>query len=485
MTLGELIDSSKFEDAAHLIHQSLSQSGVSAESAHLLEALGVIAYSLGSWDMAEWAYSRLSSLLPGDQKHAFHFAYAAAQNGNLPDAISVHGRWISILDGAGEKNVADKHRYYLARAMLKSDLAAEAEDCLVGVTVDLRARYVLNLLQTHGAGGFRVISALASPLEFEALTKATEWRYPPGWFPADTSTLSMQFHTDRFERENAGFIISNEAGEPLLRADLCLTEEGLFGPIGPIQIIPARKHPHPSLNAQKRAVEELESLRRIAGGRLRIADYPGLYASDLGIILLKKGYRANTRICMEIDLTQSEESLWNAIRPRTRRYIRNGEAELSVEYLNAETKNWALLDVTRALHYVYDQTAREPVFYQIPIWRRLLAEGKGELAVYSQGGTPMGVLLIIDEGGNTGVNFFARYPRHPGSHVAPYALWNAILRSRSRGMTCFHVGMADFEEYCSHKFQKIVQYKAAFTKDFRYDIAWTEPPSDENAFNSP
>lgn len=481
---------SRFEEAFELLLGAMRQPGLPPEVQDVyLYNLGQLAAGLGRWSEMEWAFAQLRKLSPNNLGYGHRWAFAAEMVGDIAGAIDYRARLSPRLAGAGLHDLLADNLFQHARLLVRLDMPEDATDlleqALEAVPGHGRADLLLRLLNPGPITGPVVVQTLAEPARVRDLSAATVWERPPEWFARDYYAATVALHPESDSRIDLGFIVVGRDGRPLLRAELYAIEGGLQGPIGPVQLLWAEGAEAPGEKAMAVALAHIQDLCRVFDGVPLIAEYPGTGPSALGRLLFKKGYRARVQVWMDIDLTQSEEEIWRGIRSSNRPYIRRGEAELEVRYANADHPDATLVDQARALNHIYDpDSSGDIVFFSIPLWRRWIAEGRAEMAVYYDGDAAVAAVLITDEG-DTAVYTYSRYCRDTRIRVGPFALWNAIRRAKARGRTRFHVGIADFGEYGSAKLRNIVDFKSGFTEDYRYAVSWWSPRDSDGGEGQP
>lgn len=476
MSLKQLVEESRFEEAVALIRAALEQGMRDPAGAdRLLDILAQLARGLCDWGTLLWALQQRSRLRPADLDLLNERAQAASLAGDAASALILRQTLIEAHQSMGQGKAAAVQCYHLARVRIALGLPEEAADILTrAVTLDpdhRAAALLLRLLEPHDRLGLRVVQAMADPEAHTALISATRWVPSPNWIEGKYGRRCLMHTDDPFLRHDAGFVVADEANQGLLRVDLMVTETGIQGLFGPIQLVAAAGWEGFGEKARALALSHLDELIAAFGGRPAVADHSGSSASALGAMMFKRGYVPRLQISMDIDLTLPEDALWKGIRASNRPYIRKGEAQLCVQYVNADTRNWELLDQARLVHYRYDGTPMEKIFYVLPEWRRFLSEGRGEFAVYSDGDEVQAVVLVIDEG-ETAIYTFSRYARGTRIRVGPFALWNAIRRARQRGCRRFHLGVAEAGDFDGGKRRNIADFKSGFTDQYRYEVAW-------------
>lgn len=190
---------------------------------------------------------------------------------------------------------------------------------------------------------------------------------------------------------------------------------------------------------------------------------------------LDRGGKPGTRIRAEADLSATEEELKRDVRNSYKSLISWGQANIRLEYVNAENPDRHLLDSLRDFHArtagrtVHGEATWEAMFSQI-------TSRNGEISMgFLEDGELVAGTMVIDEG-PTALYFLAVYDREkfekPMGH---WPLFNAMLRAKGRDLQRFDLGEVHARGTVDPKEFNIGFFKKGFTSRLVTENVWRVP----------
>lgn len=204
---------------------------------------------------------------------------------------------------------------------------------------------------------------------------------------------------------------------------------------------------------------------------VRIADDAGASLSAIGEACLGRQYAVTIQLNGMCDLAEDEAGLRRHLRKSFRSLINWGRANLSLAYINQANPDRVAFESYQAFHHhVSGRKTREQKSWDAMFsW---LAGGGGELALGYLDGELVAGNLIVD-GLTTSYYASGVYDRERfDKPLAHWPLWNALNRSRERGMRWFDLGYVHLQGTVGQKEYAIGYFKRGFATQVASSLEW-------------
>jgi hypothetical protein len=186
--------------------------------------------------------------------------------------------------------------------------------------------------------------------------------------------------------------------------------------------------------------EHLHHLMRAWGAScFRVQEDPGA-AGTVHRLAVKKAHRHAAEIWDRpvVDLSKSEADLLSGVRKSFRSNVNWGRKNLITEYLDSsELTDEKVAFVHTTLQEIIEKygDGLTPYIFHRPL--SMCRQGKGEIAITREGdGDPLAMTMVTYDGG---VAYYALGGQrsHGNKHIGHYAVFDALLRAKSHGMSSF------------------------------------------------
>jgi hypothetical protein len=219
-----------------------------------------------------------------------------------------------------------------------------------------------------------------------------------------------------------------------------------------------------------------ETAKRAGMGEI-ILRAPGnvLLSSALAARLLSMNLRSEPSFQGVIDLTQSDEILFAAMRSGHRQQVRWGERNMTLLHVNKSNPDRAPFEKFRALHAEVAGRITRPSQSWDEMFE-LVRTGNGNLVLSVHEGKILGGTLVLDADGSAYYSSGAYLRNHFDKPLTHYPLFASAIQARARGNHSFVLGeIGQSNQTVPDKERSIGQFKAGFTSDARASLVWTIP----------
>jgi hypothetical protein len=162
--------------------------------------------------------------------------------------------------------------------------------------------------------------------------------------------------------------------------------------------------------------------------------------------------------------------------------INSTKQSLHLDHMTKDHCDRALVSQLRQVHLDHYGPGYDAFFKVEPLLIQQVASGCGEITIGSlDGGGPVSASVFIDQNGTT-TYWAGRYRRTERGCFSHYPLYEAIRRSRDRGMARFYLGYLGGWEKRSPKLASIAFFKSGFANHSYSEPVWCltrnrQPPS--------
>ena len=263
--------------------------------------------------------------------------------------------------------------------------------------------------------------------------------------------------------------------EPLLLV-MCNLLDGILGNFGqPMILLPRETISEAAHSAA--IVAALSALNGIAKAARATAvllreDVIGSTLSTLGRGCLARQGAPQVKLHGFCDLTWDEPRFRRSLRKSYQSLVNWGRRNLRISYVNASNPDRDLFDAYRKLHaHVVGRVTRSPASWE-PMFQ-WIAAGEGELALaYLTDGCLVAGTMSIDGSEITYYTSGAYDRERFHQPLAHLPLYDAILRSRGRGMRYYDLGELPAKQAASDKEFNIGYFKRGFATSIEMHLVW-------------
>jgi hypothetical protein len=277
---------------------------------------------------------------------------------------------------------------------------------------------------------------------------------------------------------DVSFAVLDRHGAPLALV-WCNIHEGVLSYFG----MPIRIFVHCDLCDTVEVTEAaLQEISRVAQARCVSSivvreDIGGAVLSPLGKGCVNRGARVEVVQHGICDLSLNEAALRRKLRKSFQSLLNTGRRTMRLAYFNAANPDMALFDSYRAFHtHVAGRTTRSD-----ESWRamaRLMTNGRGELALGYLNGEELVSGTMTFDGTETAYYASGVYDRTRfDKPLAHFPLFDAIVRSGSRGLRNFDLGLLPARGTVSDKEYNIGYFKRGFATSVEMHFVWRWAPN--------
>ena len=202
---------------------------------------------------------------------------------------------------------------------------------------------------------------------------------------------------------------------------------------------------------------------------------PGGGASPLGRTLHAAGAVPRLKLHAKIDLNVPQESIGAGLRKSYRSLVNWGRRNITLTYVNAGNPDLSLFRAFQDFHRgVAGRVTRPQESWDIMF--ETVAHGCGELSLgHAADGNLISATLVID-GKTVSKYSSAVYDRDRfDKPIGHWPVFDAVLRAKARGRSCFHLGEIPTMGIASDKEVSIGKFKRGFTRRLDYRLVWDLP----------
>lgn len=236
--------------------------------------------------------------------------------------------------------------------------------------------------------------------------------------------------------------------------------------------------------------ENLDSKTQEAAARILFKHYDTYFASGLaskawvrddttigtlgpaGTAALNRSGTSFAQLNAWIDLSAGFITQKNALRKSFRSLINWGRANMTIKYVNAEFPDRSAFDSLQEFHRKVAGRITRPQ----SSWDAMyswIASGRGELALGYLGCDELVAASVVVDGRSTSAYATGVYDRDKfDKPLAHWPIWNAIERSRCRGLRQFDIGAVPLPGNATAKEVNIGYFKRGFATSIKVAIEW-------------
>jgi hypothetical protein len=266
-------------------------------------------------------------------------------------------------------------------------------------------------------------------------------------------------------------------GEPLMLV-WCNIHEGALGYHGmPMSFFPRADLGEADnvIAAALGAVDRIAAARGATDVTLR-EDITGSELSSLGRGCVSRGATLEVVQHGICDLSLDERTIHRKLRKSFQSLINTGRLNMRMAYFNVRNPDSSLFEAYRELHaYVAGQVTRPAESWRVMFdW---IAGGRGELALaYLDTGELVAGTMTFD-GAEVAYYASGAYDRSNfDKPLAHFPLYDAVLRSKERGMRYFDLGLLPARGTVSDKEYNIGYFKRGFASSIETHFCWRWRP---------
>jgi hypothetical protein len=271
-------------------------------------------------------------------------------------------------------------------------------------------------------------------------------------------------------------------GAPVLLA-LCNLLDGTLGYFGlPLKLIPAAGASDAGqAEAVAAAVGHIDALARTQGAReIVVADIVSdRTLSPVGAACSARRARRLVKQHGLCDLAGDEAAIKRSLRKSFHSLVNWGRRNMRMAYVGKENPDRGLFDSAREFHArVAGRVTRPAASWDVMY--RWLSAGGGELSLgYLDGGGLVAATMTVD---GTDTSYYASgvYDRERFDRpLAHWPVFDAIQRSRARGMRFYDLGELPAKGEASDKEVNIGYFKKGFATGVETRVSWSWSPQDD------
>lgn len=307
-----------------------------------------------------------------------------------------------------------------------------------------------------GHGSALDAEGIAEVFPYAALD-ASLWRYyvaATATNPRDVSTIERDQQTD----EPTAALVASHNSEGV----------GYFGRAATFEI--AADAPSSAIaNVGRATAETLCSTVEVAEGGLsaRVVATSSVL-SGFERVLLGAGASSSLEFAGEVDLTLSEEKLWQSLRKSYRSLVNKGRREVTIELVGRATHSRERFELYRALHLEVAGRVTRPAL-SWDVMYEMVAAGRAQLLLGHLEGRLIAATYFM-RFGNLALYASGAYVRDLGKFpVSHWPLFASILEAKRSGIERLIVGSVflDSDGGATPKEQSIASFKLGFSTEVR------------------
>ncbi len=260
----------------------------------------------------------------------------------------------------------------------------------------------------------------------------------------------------------------------------CNVHDGILGLFGqPMIFLPfaglGEAERTSATDAAFSTIDDIASEHRATSVEIR-EEITGSSMSAIGRGCVARGGAVQVRQHGIFDLSLDEKMFHSSVRKSFQSLINWGRRNMRVAYINQSNADAGLFDAFREFHArIAGRVTRSPASWQAMFeW---ITSGGGELALaYLDGDTLVAGTMTVD-GSREAYYASGVYDRERFEKpLAHFPLYDAILRSRARGMRVFDLGILHAKNSVSDKEYNIGYFKRGFATSIQMHLAWRWEP---------
>ena len=205
---------------------------------------------------------------------------------------------------------------------------------------------------------------------------------------------------------------------------------------------------------------------------------------DEGIISqwIQQSYRGGRVVATDIthitvDLEKSEAEIWLSVRKSYRPLINSTRKQMTLALMTKDNFDQRLVSSFRQVHLAYCGPGYDGFFKVEPLLVRQVELGRAEVCIGSMAEYgEITASIFVDHGnascGGTTLYSTGRYIRTERGCFSHYPLYEAIMRSRARGMKTFYLGYLGGWEKLNERLATIAFFKRGFANAIYSKTVW-------------
>lgn len=224
--------------------------------------------------------------------------------------------------------------------------------------------------------------------------------------------------------------------------------------------------------------ELIRIARAAAAPKVSIADPPvGACLSGLGRQALNIGACAKVRHVAIVDLARPEADVRAALRKSFRSLINWGKRNLRLDYVNRDQPDRDKFELFRQFHKkIAGRETRSARSWALQFEAAAAGNGEAILAYDAADEVLVSAALVLD-GDRDAVYYSGVYDRQRfDKPLGHWPLYDAILRSKARGLKRFILGELPAAGAASEKERNIAYFKRGFATDILQEVVWEWRP---------